>query len=43
MGSDAPDADRKGGRIGEVSEKRFETFGTSSISLALALVDIGND
>ena len=43
VGSDAPDADGKGGRIGEVSEKRFEILRASSNSLATAFVGIGND
>ena len=42
-GSNAEDADIKGVRMGDVSEKRFEVFGASSKSLALALVEIGND
>ncbi len=42
VGSDAPEVDRKGGRIGEVSEKRFEILEASSNSLAIALVDVGN-
>ena len=43
VGSDAPDADGKGGRIGEVSEKRFERLGASSRFSATALVDVGDD
>lgn len=43
VGSDAPGADGIGGRIGEVSEKRFEILGASSKSLAMAPVDVGND
>ena len=43
VGSNAADADRKGARMGDVSEKRLEVFGTSSKSLALALVEVGND
>lgn len=43
VGSDAPEADGKGGRIGEASEKRFEILRASSNSLAMALVGVGND
>lgn len=43
VGSKAPDADRKGWRIGEVSEKRFEILEPSSNPWAMALVEVGND
>ena len=43
VGSNEPDAEGKGARIGVVSEKCFEMLGVSSDSWATVPVDVGND